>query len=40
MVALRLAADPASSAATAAGRLAGTGLILIAVSTVLASRLR
>ncbi|MGI8450301.1 MAG: hypothetical protein ACR2MP_24625, partial [Streptosporangiaceae bacterium] len=38
---LRLAANPASgSAATAAGLLAGTGLVLIAVTTVLASRLR
>lgn len=38
---LGLAANPASgSAATAAGLLAGTGLVLIAVTTVLASRLR
>jgi hypothetical protein len=37
----RLAASPASaSVATAAGLLAGTGLILIAVTTLLASRLR
>jgi hypothetical protein len=38
---LRLAADPASgSAAIAAGLLAGTGLVLIVVTTFLASRLR
>jgi hypothetical protein len=38
---LRLAANPASaSPATAAGLLAGTGLVLIAATTVLASRLR
>jgi hypothetical protein len=38
---LRLAADPASgSAAIAAGMLAGTGLVLIVVTTFLASRLR
>ncbi len=37
---LGLAANPGSgSAATAAGLLSGTGLILIAVTTVLASRL-
>jgi hypothetical protein len=37
---LRLAADPGSSAATAAGLLAVTGPILIAVTTFLAARLR